>query len=381
MNNKYFIIQLHAAMTLVGYWCFHAVFSLALGESSRVLSIVYDGIQLLMSLYVIRICKRDILVKGRYSILYFFSLTLVLYAIRMVYDMFCGPFVGKVTTDMFLSDIMLIVFSLFTGSYAIVASRRYINVDAVTRIVFYIGILGIISILLNIIMGASYLSKNSRMDVSQGLGTLQLAKLGAIVIMASIHLIINSGKQTVQKLVYSIGLIMGVWLMLTSGSRGSVVGVVIALGAYLLFSFRRNKFVLILAITIVILIMVMLVPILTWLSDYFPVFSSRMLSTIIDEDQGEREEIFEKAIQFIMDNPIFGYSYRVEGSVTGWGPHNGILEIFLALGIPYGILFVYFQLDVFSHFHLHKFLYLSLHNIKISQYHFHKIAQYIINHK
>lgn len=341
-KNQYFIIQLHAALTLVGYWCFHAIFSFIFGESNRSISVIYDGIQLALSLFVIRICKQDFRVTRKQPILYFYSLTLTLYAIRMVYDMMFGPFVGKVSTEMFLNDIMLIVCSMFMGGWAIVVSRRYINVDVVTRLVFFIGVVAITVIHLKIMMGASYLSKTDRMEVAQGLGALQLAKLGAIALISSIHLFMNSGKKKMLKIIYIVGFAMSGWVMLTSGSRGTFVGVVIALLLYVLFSSRKNKFILSLAVAVVAVFMVMIVPILTWLSSYFPVIAGRMLATVVDEDDSGRSEIFEETIQMILDNPIFGFSYRVTDTPYGWGPHNGILEVFVALGIPFGLLFIYF---------------------------------------
>ena len=131
-------------------------------------------------------------------------------------------------------------------------------------------------------------------------------------------------------------------MSLASGSRGGVVGLVVALGVYFVFSSRRNVFLIFIAVLAVVLFIIYLVPILIWLADYFPVISERMLMTVLENDQSERDEIRRQAINVILKNPILGFSYRLYEFSTGYRTHNGILDVTLALGIPIGLLFVFF---------------------------------------
>ena len=88
-------------------------------------------------------------------------------------------------------------------------------------------------------------------------------------------------------------------------------------------------------------VIVYIVPILEWISQYFPVIGYRMLETIIENDQSGREVLREKAYELIYNNPVLGYSYRLSPTPTGYRCHNGVLDIFLAFGIPLGLLVLY----------------------------------------
>lgn len=343
-NSKYKIVQLHAALTLVGYWLFQSVFVRIYGETTQLSSIVYEGLQVVLSIYVLIICKRDSVVFGKKEpILAFYSVLLILYSLRVVFDIFFGPFSGKVAPLTFLQDFLLIVCLTFLAAWALIASRKWLDVDLIAKLVFWMGIVAIVFIrsdLQSIGVEADYTQQ--RIEVSGGLTSLAVVRLAVFVVIAAIHLLLNTPNHNKIKYVYLLGLIVGVWMSLASGSRGGVVGLVIALGLYFIFSSRRSPLLIILAILVVVVIVVNIVPILVWISDFFPVFSDRMLSTILENDQSTRDEIRKEAINCIYQNPIFGYSYRLYYYTSGYRTHNGILDVALALGIPMGILFVYF---------------------------------------
>ena len=342
-KTKVFAIQLHAVMSLLGYWFFHAMVFLALGASSTMFSIIYDAIQLSLALYVIIICNKDIAIERGCTELSFFSLLIALYAIRMLFDMGFGPFVGQVSTAMFLSDMLYTIGGTFVSVWAIIISRKYIDIDKIVRLVFWMGLAAIVAVLLRAdVFEASDAYEEERMTGGQGLGTLALAKLGAIVAIASIHLLFNKEKRRVKKVFYIIGLILGVWLSLASGSRGAVAALVIALGLYFIFSTRRNPVLIAVAVVSVAFVVINIVPILTWLSDFFPVFGRRMLATLLEDDQGGRQAIRRQAWEVTINHPLLGYSYRLFGTESGFRAHNGILEVSIALGIPITLLFIFF---------------------------------------
>ena len=343
-KTRYFVIQLNAVMLLLGYWFFHAIVTLVIGESSRVMSIVFDGIQLIMSLYVIAVCHRDFVIEEKGTGLVFFSILLVLYSLRMFIDMIGGPFVGKLPTEVFLNDILLTVVGTFIPVWSFIISRKYIDVDTVVKFIFWVGLIIILAVRLNAQnIGNIDVYEEERMSGGQGLGSLVLVKVGAFVVMAAIHLLLNPlSKRKYLKIFYVLGLMMGVWIALASGARGGVVGLVIAVGTYFVFSSRHTVFLIVIAVIAVILVIVNIVPILTWLSDFFPVFGRRMLATVIENDQSDRQELRRQAIEITLNHPFFGYSYRMLPTPTGFRTHNGILEVSIALGIPVTILFIYF---------------------------------------
>lgn len=342
-KSSYYIIQLHAIMALLGYWFFHAIVTLAFGESSQQVSIIYDGFQLAISLYVIVICRRDFRIGGGNSELRFMSILLALYTLRMMFDMVAGPFARTVTSDMFLQDILLTVFSTFISVWAVIISRKWINIDNLVHLIFWVGILTIIAVLLSAeSMGTINSYEEERMDGGQALGSLVLVKVGALVVIAAFHLLMNPIKHHVYKFFYLAGIAMGIWIALASGARGGVVSLVIAMGIYSVFASRKKLFLTLLVVAGIILFVMNLVPILTWLSDYFPIFGKRMLATILENDQSFRQEIRQDAIRVTLEHPLFGYSYRLYDTPSGFRAHNGILEVSIALGIPITILFLYF---------------------------------------
>lgn len=342
-KNKLFVIQLHAVMSLLGYWLFHAIVILAMGSSSTVFSIVYDAIQLFLAIYVMRICSRDIVVENDCAQLRFFSILLVLYTVRMIYDTAFGPFIGQVSTSMFLFDIIITVGGTFVSVWAIITSRKYIDIDKIVRLVFWFGLATTVAVLLNTnAIWGSDVYEEERVIAGNGLTSQALARLGSIVVMASVHLLFNNEKRRVMKAIYAAGLILSLWLALASGARAAVAALLIALGIYYVFSSRRNPLLIATALVAVVFIVINIVPILIWISDYFPVFGQRMLLTILEDDQSGRQEIRRLAWDVTINHPIFGYSYRLYGSESGYRAHNGILEVSIALGLPITILYVYY---------------------------------------
>lgn len=343
-KKKYNLIQIHAALSLIGYWFFQSIFVRFYGETTQLSSIVYEGGQLALSLYVISICtplKKHY--GSKHTMLTFFSILLILYALRMVFDMVGGPFRDKVPPIQFLRDFLLVVCLCFTAAWALIASRHWLDVDKITKIVFWLGIVSILFILSDlqsVALQSDY--EEQRMEVSGGLSSLSVVRLACITVIAGVHLLINGADKYFYKAVYLAGIVLGIWLSLASGSRGGIVGLVIGIGAYFLFSSRRNPLLVGGTVVILVLFVVNIVPILTFLADYFPVFSNRMLMTILENDQSTRDELRKQAYDLIFDNPIFGYSYRMLAGGSGYRTHNGILDVMLALGIPVGLLFIYF---------------------------------------
>lgn len=337
-QKKYNIIQLHAALTLLGYWCIHSLVTLAIGNSTRFVSIGYDAFQFVLSAYVVIVCFRDIPVGFKKSYLSIFSILMALYSFRMVLDMIGGPFQGLLPQRVFMNDIMQTVLHTFTGAWAMIASRKYLDIDRLAKLTFYFGLVTILAAIASLRSGNIGISYDEeRLSYGGGLGTLALVKIGAIEVIAAFHLFLNSEKR---RYFYLLGVVLGFWLSLASGSRGGVAGLVIAFLFYWILASRKNILLAVIAILGAILFIVNIEPILIWLEDYFPIISRRMLNTIQEHDEGNREILRQAAMERIWENPFFGYSYRLRADLTGYGPHNGILDYMLALGIPLGLLFV-----------------------------------------
>lgn len=342
-KTQYAIIQFHAAVSILGYWCIHSILGIVSSSVNSTTSILYDGFQLMLSLYVIFICRNNMQIGRHCSTLLFYMFLLFLYLIRVFIDMVDGPFSLILPTSIFMNDMFRFI-GTFTAAWAMIASWKYLNLQKIANYVFWIGFVTIICVRAKLVsMGLIDAYLEERMDAGRGLGTLALVKLSAAEVCASIHLLVSRYKTGIpHKILYILGIIIGLWLNLASGSRGGVVGLVLALGFYWIFSSRRHIFLNVLSLTSIVLIIVYVVPILEWLSHFFPIMSNRMLLTLLENDQSGRELIRQQAWTLILEHPILGYSYRLLPTPTGYGAHNGILNITLALGIPIGFLFIYF---------------------------------------
>lgn len=342
-ETNYNIIQVHAVLSLLGFLLISAVSTFLFGNSTRAISVGYRAFQTALSIYVLLICHKDFAIGKGKSFYVFYILILLAYTLRMIFDMMAGPFVTILSRDVFLNDIMMVVLSCFTAAWAMIASRKYLNIEKIVKITFWIGFIIVVMSRSLVASGGMALSyADSRLNISRGLHSLALVKLGVIEVIAAMHLLFNGNRETIWKIIYIVGLLLGTWIMLASGARGGMVGLIVALGIYWILSSRKNIGLTILAVTIIILVTINIVPILIWLSNYYPVVSNRLLETILEGEESNRDILRARAFNLIVQNPLFGFSYRLNADITGYTTHNGILDIMLALGVPMGLLFVYF---------------------------------------
>ena len=331
------IVQINAVMTVLGFMLLHAVLGLFVGDTGRTVSYAYRGIQLVLSLYVIVILFKDARIGKMPSFLSVYLVLMALFSIRMLYDKSYGPFVGTVPQSAFTENILTTVVGTFLPAFSIIVSRKHLDFEFIAKLLFWGGLISLAGALVEALRFGIVIQED-RMEVGRAFGVLQIAQMSAIVIIAAFHLLINEKTLNV---VYIIGAVFAFIIVMATGARGGVVGMVIALGAYFIVSSKKNKGLFLVVIVATFLFYVNLVPILRSMESVFPIFSTRMLETVVDKSTGGRDPLFEEAKRLIFDNPILGYSYRLNADATGYTSHNGILDIMLALGIPIGILFIF----------------------------------------
>lgn len=340
MNKKsYYYIQFFAAISLMGFWVTNALCTLYWGDTTSAISIAYRAALTCMAIFAIYLCRQDIHIERQNTFQRAYVFIMCAYTLRMLYDTALGPYVGIVPHQNLINNIFFTCISVFFTAYALLICRNHLNINNICSIVYILGLI-IIIIVPYIVDIETLLSSDSeeRMDAGRGLSTLALMKIGAIEVIASLHLLLNKK----MRLLYIPGLILGLWLCLSSGSRGGLVALIIALGVYWLITSRKNILINMIVICGIVAVCINIIPILEWISQYFPVFGNRMLETIVDNDQSGREVLRERAYELIMDNPTIGYSYMLSPTETGYGCHNGILDIFIAFGIPLGLLCLYY---------------------------------------
>lgn len=318
----------------------HSFLGFAFGGGSRIASVAFNGVLLALSLYIMLICSKDFIIEKGRSFLTFFSTLLMLYALRMVIDVYVGPFSRVIPQGQMWDDVLMIVGGAFFPTWAMISSRKYIDIQAIAAGVFWTGLFACIFFLLGISRNAFGLSfEEERLDAGGSLHSLALARLGAIEMLAAFHVLINKHSR---KFLYLFGLIIGLFVCLASGSRGGITGVFIALSVFSVMSIRKKRVPLIISFLGVVLFVLNIEPILVWLGNYFPIISARMLDTVMEGDLSNRDILYNMAYQRISENPLLGYGYRLKADLTGYGPHNGILDVVLCLGIPIGIVFTFF---------------------------------------
>lgn len=338
-RTNYIIIQLHAVMIIVGFMFLHSVLGFVMSETGRTVSFIFRGCQLLLSLYVIILCHKDLRIKWKQDLLAFLLLFMVLYSLRVFYDSYAGPFVAQIPSSVFFENILSIIVSTFISSYAMMVTRRYLDINIISKMVFWGGLVSLIGAVKQA-LNLGIVLQEDRLETGGAFGVLQIAQMCAFVALSGFHLLLNSQKKWL-RLIYLGGIAVSFVVAMATGARGSVLGTISAVSIYLVVSSRKNILLLLLAILAIVLAYINLVPILNWMSDYFPIFSGRMLETVVDKSTGGRDPLYELSKQLIMENPIFGYSYRLNTDATGYTTHNGILDIMLALGIPMGLLFTF----------------------------------------
>lgn len=361
---KYLYIQFHASVFLLGYLLMHTVLSAITGGASHGASIAFNGFMLVSSIYVMAICHGDIIIEHGKNFLNVFSIVMILYSLRMFFDIYSGPFSMIVPLKNMWDDFLRTVGGTFLPTWAIISSRRYIDIEKISTLSFWFGLVTCLFTIYILQTQGITSYEEGRVDLSSGLHSLSLVKLGAIEIIAALHVIINNKKKLIW-FVGCLGLILGGFIALISGSRGGVVGVVIAIAVYIIMRNRKRPLLMLVSSIVVMIFIINIVPILTWISDFFPVFGNRMLEAVIDMDTSNRDILWEQAMGFILENPVLGYSYRLNTDLTGYGPHNGILEVALCLGIPIAALFVYYAyIKAFKYATImmldHRYIFVSL---------------------
>jgi O-antigen ligase len=133
----------------------------------------------------------------------------------------------------------------------------------------------------------------------------------------------------------TVGIVLGAYLMVASGSRGPFVALVLGL-LFIGAANRRASGASLAAVLIV-------GAGIAWLGLQDGVVN-RFLAVGADESSLERIYAINQSISLALANPLFGYAY-IE-PVTGFYPHNMIIEAGLALGLAGAVTMVWMQFSI-----------------------------------
>ena len=80
-------------------------------------------------------------------------------------------------------------------------------------------------------------------------------------------------------------------------------------------------------------------------------FISRLMTifTFDVENASGRGAFYQEGIRMFMEHPVFGRSILLMGDLRGGYVHNMIIEVFMAIGLLGGVLFLYINFKVFQY--------------------------------
>lgn len=188
--------------------------------------------------------------------------------------------------------------------------------------------------------GAGDLVDTGRLRLDS-LNPILLGHLGCLVCMQSICVFMLKLSRSfwVRLVLLSAGVGVGGYLLVASNSRGPLVSFVLCF-AFLVFAMRgRAKIGVILA---GVGALVFFVPAAIFLEDSYGFTTySRLFSQSRTDDVSSqiRLESYKGAIEGFLSNPLFGSG--LEDRMTGYYPHNIILESFMATGVLGGSMFLF----------------------------------------
>lgn len=337
-SSRYNLVNIFAVLSIFGFWGMHSVLYALGSGANTAASVAYRAFQLGYAFVVIIACLGELSKALKRGFFLLLAIILLFYSGRMLIDMYMGPFTAQLPHNVFVNDFLFIVGSVFSGAFALIAGYKYLNINFIAKLTFLVGVTATILLFYSLFLKGNLLTfEDDRLDLGGGLGSLALVKLGAVTFLAGMHLFIN---KLFNKVLLILSMILTLFLSMASGARGGLVSLVIVL---IIYTFIRNRTSLLLSLVTIILFIlfvVNIVPILTWLSDFFPVIGERLLLTVVEGDEGNRELLRQKVYGLLLENPLTGFSYRMSTDITGYTTHNGILDVCLALGVPMGIVFL-----------------------------------------
>lgn len=315
------------ALTLVGY-----PLSASLSEFIDVeninINIVFRLIHVALSILLISMTS----LRKNFTIDNILLLFFVIYTIRMLWDISysLSPNIEK--------DFQFFIVSTLIPVIAMSGSRKWYNERACIKYTIFIGALAGILILINVGFSgpqAGVVDLNQRASLER-LNPISMAYHGLFIALAAVIFLSKYAELRTTIFVMPVAL-LGVYLLVISGSRGPFV----ALLAGLIITGLSTKSVNV-TYGIAIVISVALIA-------YFglpELISSRFSGSGQDESSLQRIDTLQLSIEQTLRHPFLGYAY-IE-PITDRYPHNLIAEAGMALGLAGVILLSWMQISMIS---------------------------------
>lgn len=336
-----FLSSLNIILLLVGFPIFTLfAYGTADVQTSNLPSIMFRGCHLGIAMLVIFLSK-DLSYLKSASIL--ICLFLMIFA-RIIFDGFiridsCDMPVA-ITQKLLLESIGFTFVPVISIAYGF----AYIDLNKIFKWTYW-GLLLIMSIFISRYLTGQVLVGDGRVSLSVAQSTLALAKFGGWLLLFSYARYKNS-LVLKNKICYFLTAFLGIFCSLIAGSRGAVVGTLIAF--LFLFLTSKNYVKLFLPMCLFLVVCAFFSEqVFSFLYQVFPTIFKRLAATVEKGDMSGRDVIFKIAYQRFCENPILG-DWLLVGSFKDStnAAHNLTLEIASSLGFVglFSLAYMYFLL-------------------------------------
>lgn len=336
-----FLSSLNVILLFVGFPIFTLfAYGTAEVQTSNLPSIIFRGFHVVIALLVITLSKDLSYLKSASVLFCLFFMILV----RIIYDGFvridCCDMPIDITQKLLLESIGFTFIPVIAIAYGFV----YIDLSKIFKWVYW-GLLLMMSIFIFRYLSGQVMVGSGRVALSVAQSTLALAKFGGWLLLFSYASYKNSITLK-NRVCYFLTAFLGIFCSLIAGSRGAVVGTIIAF--LFLFLTSKNYVKLFLPICLVIVVCAFFSEqIFSFLYQVFPIIFKRFAATIEKGDTSGRDVIFKIAYQRFCENPILG-DWLLVGSFKDStnAAHNLTLEVASSLGLVglSCLLYMYFLL-------------------------------------
>lgn len=336
-----YLSTLSFILCIIGYSLATTLFlpsSSDLQSVSQSVTIPYRALALFVMLMVIflNFKKRILPVPLPLLVLIFYWFFLI---IRIFADIY-------LRTDHFLTDtsqLWLYVFGIcLAGLYSTMKGFDNINTE---KALYFVWLGVILMLTLTLFSNQALLSNTDnelRIDANVALNTISYGNYGVLGLLLSIFILINKNINKYLKTFALISIVLCVYSILRSGSRGPILAFLFVI-LFWFFSKGKNVKVGLVILSLSFFVLYLLQDfILSLMGKIAPVIEIRLRESLEGGVDDGRSRLYDNAINIFVDHPFFGHQFAIFDGEGGYAyAHNLILDSLMALGVLGGLAMVY----------------------------------------
>ena len=344
-NLNRLISNINFCLPFIGFQLITAIFlsgtdfSDTLSEDmiiSQKVTIPYRFISLSISLLTIVMnLKKSMRMNNWMKMFFCFWLFLLL---RIAYDMFLRTDI-VISSSQIRNTITHIIIVLLP-LVSIIKSIDVIDYKLCSRIIYTCFILIIpIYYITNPLLFSD--SSTWRIAGNIAVSSIALGHFGASLALLSMIYLFQGGVKLNLKIGLVLIFFLGLVVMFRAASRGPLVSLLVSLIIYYFAINGLSIKAIFFSLTLLFVLLFGSGYLLNLINEISPAMISRLTMEGSDFSSG-RDLLYDRTINFIIDNPLFGYAYALPmGNGNMLYSHNMVLDAFLGLGILGGTLFLY----------------------------------------